>query len=124
MSDLGPGVGNAINNNGDVVGWSFVGGFDHAFLYSSGGMTDLAPYLVNIGIVFDSFATGINDNGDIVGYGEDSMGNNHAFLLTPVPEPSSLWLLAMGGLVLLRRRATELTAVTRWRKRRTRRGMD
>jgi hypothetical protein len=48
-------------------------------------------------------ATAINDLGQIVGYGMID-GNEHAFLLTPVPEPATLSLLALGGAALVRRR--------------------
>ena len=45
-------------------------------------------------------ASAINDKGQIVGYGEDASGLCRAFLLTPVPEPSTFVLLATaaGGL--------------------------
>jgi len=49
-------------------------------------------------------AFAINDNGQIVGIGSDAQGNGRAFLLTPIPEPATLSLLALGGLALLRRR--------------------
>jgi hypothetical protein len=41
-----------------------------------------------------SRASGINAFGQIVGQGTIG-GNTHAFLLTPVPEPSSLFLLGI-----------------------------
>ena len=46
------------------------------------------------------FAHGINDDGWIVGWGENPVGDNHAFLLTPdvvpVPVPGSVILGALG----------------------------
>ena len=39
-------------------------------------------------------ATGINDAGEIVGDGVID-GQDHAFLLTPIPEPSVIWLLSV-----------------------------
>ena len=52
-------------------------------------------------------ATAINDSGQIVGNGTNPAGQTHAFLLTPIPEPASLALLALGGAIVLlgRRRA-------------------
>lgn len=44
-----------------------------------------------------SEATGINDNGWILGLGINSLGQAGAFLLTPIPEPVSFVLLALGG---------------------------
>jgi hypothetical protein len=48
----------------------------------------------------------INDAGQVVGYYQDSSGpgHNHGFIATPlalVPEPSTLVLAVLGGLVLL-----------------------
>ena len=40
--------------------------------------------------------TGINDNGDIIGFGVVS-GKTEGFLLTPLPEPISLALIAIGA---------------------------
>jgi len=75
----------AINSAGQVVGCSNLavnGLSDHAFVYtSSGGMTDLNS-LIPPGSGWDlEQATGINDSGWIVGYGSNSAGATHAFLL-------------------------------------------
>ena len=47
-------------------------------------------------------ARGINDSGQIAGFGTIG-GQTHAFLLTLTPEPASLSLLALGGMALFRR---------------------
>jgi PEP-CTERM motif len=61
----------------------------HGFLYSDGLYTTLElPGSIN------TLATGINDADQIVG----SADYSHGFLATPVPEPSTLLLLAIGTL--------------------------
>jgi hypothetical protein len=45
---------------------------------------------------------GINDNGLIIGLAQDPLHWNlgKAYLLTPIPEPCTLVLLALGGMML------------------------
>jgi probable HAF family extracellular repeat protein len=88
----------AVNSAGDIVGETDIdaNGDYHAFLYSGGVMNDLAPYLLPIGLAGLNQALDINDRGDIVGWGFDAEGRQHAFLLA-VPEPSLvvLWMLGL-----------------------------
>jgi probable HAF family extracellular repeat protein len=110
MSDLGTLNGASassaddINNAGTIVGESG----DRAFVYSlSGGMADLNSLVVNGEGWVLRRARAVNDAGQIAGYGSLN-GADRAFLLTPVPEPSTLALSICGlGLLgaLLRRRA-------------------
>lgn len=59
-----------INDAGQVVGFAQVAtGSSHAFLYGTNGMKDLTP-----GSTTDSMASGINNNGVIVGQTGDSVG--------------------------------------------------
>ncbi len=62
----------AINDHGQVVGWSdTAGGNRHAFLYSSGIMQDLGTLTGGS----DSYAMALNDRGQVVGYsGINGMG--------------------------------------------------
>ena len=46
-------------------------------------------------------AQGISDTGYITGNGTAPNGQQHAFLLTPVPEPCGLVLLGTGAVALL-----------------------
>jgi probable HAF family extracellular repeat protein len=82
----------AINNKGQVVGKANNGNpyNDHAVLYSGGVMQDLNNLIDPASGWTLTSATGINDNGWICGTGRNPSGNTRAFLLTPVPEPSTL----------------------------------
>jgi probable HAF family extracellular repeat protein len=100
MSDLGTldsartnTEGLALNNQGQVVGIAATnltfdqGPFNssHAFFYSGGTMLDLNNLTtVPSGWTLQS-ATGINDHGQIVGYGINAARTERAFLLTPMP---------------------------------------
>jgi probable HAF family extracellular repeat protein len=72
-----PSAATAINNHGDIVGFSAIGlSSEHPFLYSQGLMQDLGTLGGSIGE-----ATAINDVGEIVGYSTTtSNAEVHAFL--------------------------------------------
>ena len=77
-----------INDQGEVVGYAAtdigppIRGF-HAFLYSARKIIDLNTLIdPTVGWVLRD-ATGINDKGLIVGFGDSPAGKSHAFLLTP-----------------------------------------
>jgi len=98
----------SINNSGTVVGFSssqrpdfaltlaaFIDApatSDHAFVYSGGKMYNLTNQLVNGAGWQLSFATAINNAGQIIGSGlftgAGGTAAQHAFLLTPVAGPS------------------------------------
>ena len=94
--------GLAINNTGQIAGFSVGAAFSRAFLYSNGVLTDLNSLIdPNLHITTLYEATGINDLGQIVANSYDYSANGeHAYLLTPVPEPGT-WLLFGAGLLLL-----------------------
>jgi len=113
MTDLGTlggrdSYGWDINELGQAVGWAHTPTEQHAFVWENGTMTDLNGLLPSgSGWVLQE-AAGINDSGQITGMGVYDGQGNHAFLLTPVPEPSSLLALVCGlsglGGALARRR--------------------
>ena len=73
----------AINNNGEVVGTSQW----RAFLWSQEkGMRDVNHFISHNSGWTLQWATGINDHGQITGWGTIN-GQTHAFLLTPQDQP-------------------------------------
>lgn len=121
VTDLGvlPGdvssLASGINNAGSVVGFSssqppnfalhlnaLLGapaGNDHAFIYTGGKMYNLTSQLVNGTGWQLSFATQINNAGQIVGTGLLTSGGvavQHAFLLTPVAAASITGVVGAG----------------------------
>ncbi len=93
------GSGLSINTSGQVVGYSsirntaghpFLNSDYHAFLYAAGhGMIDLNSLLPSGSGWILNIATGINDAGQITGYGQTAPGVFHAFLLSPSRVPFS-----------------------------------
>jgi probable HAF family extracellular repeat protein len=101
MDDLGTLGGsssaNDINNKGQIVGLFYNADIStwHAFLFENSTMTDLNDLIAPLsGWVLED-ARSINEVGQIVGYGTNSNGYGRAFLLTPIPEPSTLSLLSI-----------------------------
>ncbi|HEY4311342.1 MAG TPA: PEP-CTERM sorting domain-containing protein [Pirellulales bacterium] len=92
----------AINDNGDIVGNSRDADLVwHAFIYTTGQMFDLNTLVGPAPSFWIEAALGINNLGQIVGYGPDATGQEHALLLTPVPEPTTLALCIIGLLGVL-----------------------
>ncbi|MDX2186675.1 MAG: PEP-CTERM sorting domain-containing protein [Opitutaceae bacterium] len=111
MTDLGTLGGNSseaksINDSGTVVGWA-EGEYNlpRAFIWSNGVMADLNSLVDLPSEWYLTEATGINESGQIIAHGSD----NRAYLLTPIPEPSTyaalLGATALGFAALRRRNA-------------------
>jgi probable HAF family extracellular repeat protein len=93
MTDLGllPGDvqswANMINNKNQAVGTSFdASGGRRAFIWQNGVMTDLNTLIPAGSPLFLLEAFGINDRGQIAGFGNLSNGQLRAYLLTPCDE--------------------------------------
>jgi probable HAF family extracellular repeat protein len=99
-------VAYAINDNGQTVGYSCISGIStsggrHAFSYYNGDILDLG--VLNGATWSEAF--GINDNGWIVGMsGGGTIGDAHAILWQPIPEPSTIALISLGILFIRKRR--------------------
>lgn len=92
-------VAYGINDAGRIVGEAAISNaLPRAFLYSDGQMMNLNDLVdPTLGITLGE-AVGINDNGQIVA---NDVSREHAYLLTPVPEPVSWALVFFSGLILL-----------------------
>jgi probable HAF family extracellular repeat protein len=105
----------SVNDYNQIVGGTtLLDGSYRAYLYTdTSGLIDLNSLAPINGWTLEA-ATGINDSGQIVAQGFNAQGASHAFLLTPVPEPAALTILAPFVLALLIRykARTRRTAVT------------
>lgn len=91
-----------MNDHDEVVGAGFgATGSPHACLYSDGIAVDLNTLIDPISGWQLTHARAINDSGWIVGMGTNAEGEDHAFLLTPIPEPCTGILAAIGLVAML-----------------------
>lgn len=85
-----------VNSSGVIVGTTFEANSVRAVLWRDGQLLDLNDLAESGGAGWVlSKAYGINDAGWIVGAGVIE-GEIHAYLLTPVPEPATIALTAIG----------------------------
>jgi uncharacterized membrane protein len=98
--DLFKSEARAVSDAGQV-GWGDTGANSHALLWNgtAASVVDLHAFLTHLEPTLDgSVATGISDNGVIVGYAYSRyhLGDSYAVLWTPVPEPRSCALIGCG----------------------------
>jgi probable HAF family extracellular repeat protein len=112
LTDLGTlggtdSVALGVNDLGDVVEHAHVAGDTfHAFVYRGGVLLDVNSLIpAGSGLTLTD-ALDINNRGQIVGWGFNANDERRAFLLAPVPEPSSALALAtlLAGAMVGRRR--------------------
>ena len=101
-----------INNSGQVVGYAYTStGVYHASLWEQGIAIDLND-LVSAAPAWElESARGINDSGQIVGAAILN-GEEHGFLLTPIPEPATFLLMVFGVAITIRGRVTQPSSCT------------
>jgi probable HAF family extracellular repeat protein len=117
-----------INDRGQISGSYSDASGSHGFvLGADGGLTTIDvpgvfPVCPFVSCVASTSVFGINNLGQVVGTYGDGTGT-HAFLGTPVPEPSSsvLVLLGLSGLTVWRRRQSRLVVADYRRTRHARR---
>ena len=95
-----------INNSGQIVGHARTDGGTgpRAVLWENGVFYDLNDLIPADSGYELHIASAINDEGQIAAIAEIMGGTYRAVLLTPVPEPATLSLLALGGLAVIRKR--------------------
>ena len=95
----------SINDHAQIVGnaWNSSGN-SHAWLFNpmTGDMMDLNTLIDPASGWTLTNASDISNNGWIVGNGINPDGQSHAYLL--IPEPATICLLCLGGIVLLKKR--------------------
>jgi len=91
-----------INNRDQILGSSALlgDGVSHEFLYENGKMSDLTELVKLLGGGDIHYLAGINDSGQIAFDGVVD-GKVHAYLLTPVPEPTTFALAGAVAAILI-----------------------
>jgi probable HAF family extracellular repeat protein len=91
-----------INDNNEVVGTTATSAGEAAFIWTAGGGMELLTSLLQPESGWQLMsATAINQKGQIVGQGISPEGHMHAYLCTPIPEPSTFALLGIGAIGVL-----------------------
>ena len=107
LGTLGGGMSgtSAINDLGQIVGSSPLAVSDRrAVIYEDGQAVDLNTLIAPGSGWVLRYAGDINEDGWIVGTGVSPNSIEEAYILIPIPEPSTLLLLAGGAIALTRHR--------------------
>lgn len=100
VANIDHGWATGINEQGIMVGKDYAA--QRPFVWNGQDEPEYLPSLT--GVLVSDATRAINAAGWIVGTSINEDGFNTATLWEPIPEPATLSLLAMGGLVLLRRK--------------------
>jgi len=100
----------SINDSGQVVGYisTSTQGTYRYYLWEDGDTYWIEDLIVGGATCYEILSVGgINNRGQIVGSFMGPGLDEHAFVLTPIPEPGALAVAALGVLALLLRRRTK-----------------
>jgi uncharacterized membrane protein len=94
-------IAQGINNASQIAGyWNDSGGLIHGFMQNASGSLTILDFPG----ADQTYVNGISNTGQLTGHYLGQDGYWHGFVASPVPEPTTLLLLTIGGLFLRKRK--------------------